>query len=407
MQKLKLRFILIASVSFFIVLVLVLGIVNIISMRSINEDIFTTLRIIMDNSGLPDYKNNKYKKYDIFVTPETMYETRYFTVTIDENDNFVQMNIDNIAAIDNEDDISFLIEQAMNSKNVRGFLKYEGLNYAFLKENSTNGMKHLAFLDCTSRLFNARSLARFSIYVGSISMLLLIFLLAFFSRRAVAPIVKNMESQKQFITNASHELKTPLAVISANAEVLEMTNGKSEWTDSIRNQVTRMSELVSQLIVLSKLQEHDDLVPTEVNFSEKTMDVANSFKTVADAAGKTFEADIAQDIKITADERGARELVSILVDNAVKYCDDGGTIKVNLSHRGKKAYLTISNDYADGEGEDYSRFFERFYRADQSHNSEKAGYGIGLSMAESLVEMFNGKISVNYKNKIITFTVIL
>jgi signal transduction histidine kinase len=91
----------------------------------------------------------------------------------------------------------------------------------------------------------------------------------------------------------------------------------------------------------------------------------------------------------------------------VKYCDDGGTIKVNLSHRGKKAYLTISNDYADGEGEDYSRFFERFYRADQSHNSEKAGYGIGLSMAESLVEMFNGKISVNYKNKIITFTVIL
>ena len=238
-------------------------------------------------------------------------------------------------------------------------------------------------------------------------MLLLILLLSIFSRRAVAPILKNMESQKQFITNASHELKTPLAVISANAEVLEMTNGSSEWTDSIKNQVTRMSELVSQLIVLSKLQEHDELVLTEVNFSEKAEDVCKSFKTVADAAGKGFEADISPDIKIVADERGSRELVSILVDNAVKYCDDGGTVKVNLHSRGRRAFLTVSNDYSDGEGVDYSRFFERFYREDQSHNSEKAGYGIGLSMAESLVEMFKGKISVNYKNKIITFTVIL
>ena len=407
MRKLKIKFILIASGSFFMVLIMVLGLVNYISLRSVRENIYTTLKIILDNDGLPEYSNKKYNKYDITVTPETVYETRYFMVTMDDSQSYLQFDIDNIAAVKDEEDLDHFINKALNSKYDRGMFNYEDLSYAFMKSVTPDGKTVIAYLDCTSRLLNVVQMAHFSLYVGCISMLLLILLLSIFSRKAVAPILKNMESQKQFITNASHELKTPLAVISANAEVLEMTNGSSEWTDSIKNQVTRMSELVSQLIVLSKLQEHDDLVLTEVNFSEKAEDVVNSFKVVAEAAGKGFEASIASDIKIIADERGSRELVSILVDNAVKYCDDDGTVKVNLFSRGRKAWLTVSNNYADGEGVDYSRFFERFYREDQSHNSEKAGYGIGLSMAESLVEMFKGKITVNYKNKVITFTVIL
>ena len=386
---------------------MVLGLVNYISLRSVRENIYTTLKIIIDNGGLPEYSNKKYSKYDIVVTPETVYETRYFMVTLDDSQSYLQIDIDNIAAVKNNEDIEQFINIALDSGRDRGMFRYGGLHYAFLKDKDKEGRTVIAFLDSTSRLISVTEMAHFSLYVGCISMLLLILLLSIFSRRAVAPIIKNMESQKQFITNASHELKTPLAVISANAEVLEMTNGSSEWTDSIKNQVTRMSELVSQLIVLSKLQEHDELVLSEVNFSEKAEDVCKSFRTVADAAGKRFEADINPDIKIIADERGSRELVSILVDNAVKYCDDGGTVKVNLFSKGKRTFLTVSNDYADGEGVDYSRFFERFYREDQSHNSEKAGYGIGLSMAESLVEMFKGKISVNYKNKVITFTVVL
>ena len=407
MRKLKVKFILIASVSFLAVLFMVLGLVNYISLRSVRDDIYTTLKIIIDNGGLPEYSNKKYNKYDIVVTPETVYETRYFMVTLDDSQSYLQLNIDNIAAIKNDEDVEQFINTAISDRHDRGMFSYGTLYYAYMKSVDDEGKTVIAFLDCTSRLISVTQMAHFSLYVGCISMLLLILLLSIFSRRAVAPILKNMESQNQFITNASHELKTPLAVISANAEVLEMTNGSSEWTDSIKNQVTRMSELVSQLIVLSKLQEHDELVLTEVNFSEKAEDVCKSFKTVADAAGKGFEADISPDIKIVADERGSRELVSILVDNAVKYCDDGGTVKVNLHSRGRRAFLTVSNDYSDGEGVDYSRFFERFYREDQSHNSEKVGYGIGLSMAESLVEMFKGKITVNYKNKVITFTVIL
>ncbi len=407
MQKLKLKFILIASVSFFLVLITVLSVVNYISYRSIYSEIYTTLRIITKNGGLPDYINNEYKNYDdFFVTPETIYETRYFTVEYDNNMNITKLNIENIASV-SEQDIADFISYTMTSDKSEGMLHKNMMRYAFLKTKKSDGITVIAFMDCTRRMMTLKNMIRFSIYVGIISMLMLILLLSFFSRKAVAPILRNMESQKQFITNASHELKTPLAVISANAEVIEMTNGQSEWTESIRNQVTHMSELVSQLIVLSKLQEHDDIELTEVNFSSKAADVAKSFKTVAEAAGKSFEATITPDVMIQADERGSRELISILVDNAVKYCDEGGTVNMSLNSRGKKAILMVSNDYAAGEGVDYSRFFERFYRADESHNNSTKGYGIGLSMAEGLVDMFNGKISVNYKNKVITFTIIL
>ena len=168
-----------------------------------------------------------------------------------------------------------------------------------------------------------------------------------------------------------------------------------------------MSELISQLVVLSKLEEREDIVLTDVNISEEAKKVAESFKTVAETNGKKFESSIAEDIHVTAELKGVHELINILVDNAVKYCDDEGSIKMELVQKGKTALLTVSNDYSDGEGVDYKRFFDRFYREDQSHNSEKQGFGIGLSMADSLVRMFKGKISVNYKNKIISFVVAL
>jgi hypothetical protein len=238
-------------------------------------------------------------------------------------------------------------------------------------------------------------------------MLIVILILSIFARRVVRPYIKNSEAQKEFVTNASHELKTPLAVISANTEVIEMMNGKSEWTDSTVKQVNRLSELISQLVVLSKLEEKQDIVLSDVNMSEETNSVMSSFKAIAETKEITLKTDIADDVHVQADQKGLHELVNILMDNAVKYCDEKGTVSVSLSRKGKNAVFIVSNDYSAGEGVDYKQFFERFYREDKSHNSEKKGYGIGLSMAESLVRMFKGKISVNYKKPVISFTVIL
>ena len=184
-----------------------------------------------------------------------------------------------------------------------------------------------------------------------------------------------------------------------------MMNGKSEWTESTVKQVNRMSELISQLVVLSRLEESVDLVLTDVNMSEEAKKSIENYKTVAETKGLTLNSEIADDICVSADEKGIFELINILLDNAVKYCDENGEIKITLDKKGRNAVLKVENDYAEGDGVDYKRFFDRFYREDQSHNSEKKGYGIGLSMAESLVRMFKGKIHVSYKKPKICFTI--
>ena len=405
-RKLKLKFIGISTLSMMIVLFLVLGLVNIISYRNALINIFSTLEFVskhseenLDEADIKKIKNDR-------ITLETMYEARYITVMIDSNNTMININNEHIAAINN-DEIDSFVNNVTGIEKERGIFTYDGLQYAYLKTKEPDGNVKLTILDCTRTLSSARFFVKFSFYIGTLSILLLILLLSVFARKVVEPYVKNAEAQKQFITNASHELKTPLAVISANTEVIEMMSGKNEWTDSTINQVNRMSNLISQLVVLSRLEEREDLVLTDVNMSEEVNKVMKDFTAVAETQGKKLEYSVADDVHVKADEKGIHELINILVDNAVKYCDKEGTITVSLHPKGKAACLTVSNDYIEGDGKDYKRFFDRFYRDDQSHNSEKQGYGIGLSMADSLVRMFKGKINVNYKKPVITFTVLL
>jgi signal transduction histidine kinase len=218
-----------------------------------------------------------------------------------------------------------------------------------------------------------------------------------------------MENQKRFITNAGHELKTPIAIISANAETIEMINGKSQWTGSILKQVRRLNNLITDLITLSKMGERSqtDLNMVSVDVSDTVQTVTESFQPMVTDEQKTLVSHIQPDLHIVSDAKCLYELVNILVDNAVKYCDDGGTIDVTLKSgkKNKGIIVTVANNYADGKNVDYSRFFERFYRGDESHNSQKSGYGIGLSMAEELTQLLKGKISVNFKDGIITFMI--
>ncbi|SNU05299.1 hypothetical protein SAMN06297422_103156 [Lachnospiraceae bacterium] len=389
-----------------LVLGMVLFLVNMITYRNALIEVFNTLEFISKHSDsyLDESELIKFKDFEI--TPETQYETRYITVTVNDDNGLINYNNEHIAAID-ESEIEEFISFVTVSRRQRGIFVYDGLTYAFMKVRQKQGNVKITIMDCTRNLSMVHFFVKFSFYIGALSILLLILLLSIFARKAVQPMVRNIEAQKQFITNASHELKTPLAVISANTEVIEMMSGKNEWTESTIKQVNRMSELISQLVVLSKLEEREDIVLTEVNISDEVNKVLTSFRSVAETQGKKLETSVTDGIIVKADEKGIHELINILMDNAVKYCDEEGTVKLTLNQKGKSAVLTVSNDYADGEGEDYSKFFDRFYRADESHNSEKKGYGIGLSMADSLVRMFKGKINVSYKKPQITFTVIL
>ena len=187
-----------------------------------------------------------------------------------------------------------------------------------------------------------------------------------------------------------------------------MINGKSEWTDSILTQVKRGTSLINDLITLSRTTEAEQVVLTDVDLSKTLQETAQSFRPVIENAGKTLTVQIQDGVVVKAEEKMLTELCNILVDNAAKYCDDGGEVKVVLKKRGRTgALLQVSNDYREGSGEDYGKFFHRFYRGDVSHNSRHSGYGIGLSMAQTIAEKLRGSITAGWKGGVITFTVML
>ncbi|MDD3174520.1 MAG: HAMP domain-containing sensor histidine kinase, partial [Herbinix sp.] len=215
--------------------------------------------------------------------------------------------------------------------------------------------------------------------------------------------------QKLFITDAGHEIKTPLAIISANADVLELIGGESEWITSIRNQTVRLDKLVKNLLTLSKLEEDNKKVSfTEFDLSETVARTASPFTTVAETKSKKLFMDIAQGKRLVGDESSIEQLVSTLVDNALKYSDEEGTIKITLSSYKKGIKLEVYNTTEEIDTENLDKLFDRFYRSDSSRSSETGGYGIGLSIAKSIVEAHHGKISVKSEDgRSICFTVLL
>ncbi|MBR6173820.1 MAG: HAMP domain-containing histidine kinase [Eubacterium sp.] len=405
-RKLRKKFIMISTFSVIAVLVFVLGGINMVNYYNARVEIFSVLTMISESGGVvPETLYYRSIFGEAILTQETVYSLRFFSAYVAEDGTVHNLNREQVTFI-REKEAQDLLQKALKAKKEEGFLRNDSQIFAYQRTESTDGKRSFyVIMDCTRQLRSTNMFLMFSIWTGIIAILLLFLLLTWFSRRAVAPMVRNMEAQKQFITNASHELKTPLAIISANTEVIEMTEGRNEWTESTMEQVSRMSELISHLITLSRLQEKEEIEITQVDFSAVTDKIAEEFRVLAEKDGKEYETRITEGRMVKANETALRELVSILCDNAVKYCTEGGMIRVTLEGKGHGTILTVSNTYPEKEDMDYSRFFERFYREDESHNSEKKGFGIGLSMAEKFVEMFHGKISVHYKDGMIHFVV--
>lgn len=295
------------------------------------------------------------------------------------------------------------------SGDTRGDFRYNNHTYSYLVTDESDDSTLIVVLDSTNQVEENITLVHLSLWMSGVSFAFFFLMVSIFSGRVIEPFIRNYERQRRFITNAGHELKTPLAIISANNELVEMMNGESEWTKSTNDQVERMTGLINSLVAMARLEEQPEVVLTDLNFSAIAEDAAEDFKGPVIKDGKQFVMEIQPDIHVKAEEKSLFELVTLLVDNANKYCDAGGTVSVKLSkaNRLSKARLEISNTYAEGKNVDYSKFFERFYREDESHNNKKSGYGIGLSMAQTMVKLFKGSISVSYSGDTITFLVSL
>ena len=349
-------------------------------------------------------------------TPDSYYTTRYFAVLFDENETVSVIKTSHIAYIDEEQ-----AEEYARIALDRPFRFGNFGRYYYYCADRESGGTIVVYLDRTEQLSLMRRVLISVLSILGFGTFLSFFIMRLLSKGFVRTEMENVEKQKQFITNASHELKTPLAVIKANTEMQEMMDGESEWSQSTLRQVDRMTGLIGNLVQIARAQEMTDgeLAPTDI--AAAVSETADSFAPVAASDGKKLEKEIPDSLVTKSSDSSMRQLTSLLIDNAIKYCDDGGTIKVELARSRRGAVLTVSNDYAEGANVDYTRFFERFYRQDEAHtisagtvtgSSEggsgertgKSGYGIGLSIAESLVKSMKGSIDVSWDKGRILFT---
>lgn len=232
-----------------------------------------------------------------------------------------------------------------------------------------------------------------SIGVSIIGIVFVLILIVVFSKRIVSPMAQSYEKQKTFITDASHEIKTPLAVIEANTEVVEIENGESQWTRSIKEQISRLSELTEKLVFLAKMDgERNTFVMTEFSLSKLAQEITEGFNGMAKAQNKKYTVSIDSDIGVKADEKAIKQLLSILIENAFKYSDREGNIAVTVKKNGKYKEIEVRNTADNLKKGDLSILFERFYRLDSSRNSNTGGSGIGLSIAKAIAEAHKGKI---------------
>ena len=416
-RSLQKKFILIAMMSLLCVTVVLIGAINVTNFIRIDqraEDLLTMLSSrekpfdkIPHPGDAPEFPDDtffgKHKDPNVFITPETEFTTRWFSVTYDLDGTFRFASVDQIAAV-TEGQAKELGDQILDSGRTHG---YKGIyKYRLTTESDT---ETLWFLNCENELNGALFLLITTVFIGLICLLILLLLISLFSRRAVRPVLENMERQKRFITDAGHELKTPLSIISANADVLSMTGQENEWVQSIRKQTDRMGNLVQDLLTLARAEESvEGTERLDFNLSDAVVDTAMPFTHLARMKGKTVTLDILPDIIFRGDEGSLRRLVSILMENAVKYSSVPGQIFLSLRRENRKIFLVQSNSCDEiPEKEDLNRLFDRFYRADPSRSRERGGYGIGLSIAQSIVESHKGNITVSAEKKTICFSVVL
>lgn len=494
LKKLRRKFIAIAMLSVSIVLIAIVGTINIANYISTNEALDARLKLIAGNGGTfpdlleqknmgvegnktdsinngtptlkeppsgrtdiqppedmnqadlkeNDLKDNGLKENDLKrhgISPESQFDTRYFTVTINSNGEVENIDTSKIASVSSENAAEYAKKLWKSGKKGDGKSGFaESCKYLTVDED---GSTMYIFLSCQRELSTIKTYILASVGISVFGLVVVFVMIYFFSGKILKPVSESYEKQKRFITDASHEIKTPLTIIDANTEVIEMIEGENEWTSSTRKQVARLTSLTEKLVFLSRMDEEaTKLEMLEFSLSDAILDTAEPFKTVARTKGKKLTIDVTDGILYTGDEKTIRQLVSILLDNAMKYsgCSSAGfeksninktnlnkttqtqnncattinpapEIEISLKPSGKNRIITVWNTVDETANIKKGRqdmLFERFYRTDTSHNSKTGGFGIGLSAAYAIVKAHKGKITAESKDgRSIKFTIVL
>jgi Signal transduction histidine kinase len=423
-KKLQHKFIILSTLS----LILLLGIIvmssSLLTYRELVADADMTLTMIVENNPhfapmLSSEKERKLREEFLIeekerfqeepfikkderrtfvgkqrLSPEMMYEARFFMVELSLEGDIMSVSTERIAMVDDVKAKDYA-KQVYKRTDEAGFIGDFRYRKLFEKKETKNDIC-VIFLDCGRKLFTFRNTLLINCLISFLGFVIISIIIIFLSGRIVRPVSESYEKQKQFISVAGHELRTPVTIIDADAEILAMEIGdENEWLSDIRNQTSRMADLTNNLLTLSRMDANQQQY-TRIDFpiSDIVDETVHSFQVLARSRGRNIKTEVIPMLSFCGDENSMRQLVGILLDNAIKY-SNRENILLKLEKRNHLLYLSVKNNSEQVSSEQLRHFFDRFYRTEQSSNLESGGYGLGLSIAKSIVEAHKGKITAS------------
>lgn len=343
--------------------------------------------------------------YEIYPTgmPQTLSNFCSFYLITDKQNNLIEINSGNSLKQFSQEDINSLIHNTSKSELIIDDTKFK----CFVTD--IDNQKIHTYIYNIQAEENSRQLLLMSILSGNGIFILVLVLIYLISGKVVKPISESYQKQKEFISNVSHELKTPITVISATTELMEKKNGSDKLTNCVQAQSQKMSRLVNEMLTLTRLSEFEKQVGDfkQFNISQLVSKSVLYFESRAFEEGKRIQSNINENLVFTGNADKIDELVGILLDNALKYSDENSEIKISLYPEKENIVLTCENPCKNFNTDDISHIFERFYRADKSHSNEKEGFGLGLSIAKEIIDIHNSTIFAEYKNNMVIFNLTL
>ena len=402
MKKLKLK---VFMIIFSILSLFILGVLILNNINNYNQQLMYINDIlkgpIMDRGPQDDKDRNKPLKADD-TTRKIFMNSTVYTVILDENSNFVEIiNHTEYDKID-EDSIYKIATNIINNHNKNRFignLYFDKYAYLFTNNNM------LIIVDNTSVNNELRTYLLISLIVFILIEIVVYFISYLLTRWIIVPVNNSFEKQKQFIADASHELKTPLAIIMANTDAY-LNDKDAKWLNNIKSESERMNKLITELLNLAKLENNKDIVMQKENISNIVESAILTFESLLYEKKIKLSYDVEENINLFCNQDQIKELIGILIDNAIKYSDKNGKVIINLSSENKMIILEVRNKGIPISEEDAKKIFDRFYKVDASRNRNNNNYGLGLAIAKNIVEAHNGKISAYSKDGITTFKVI-
>lgn len=402
-KTLKKKFVVTAMIAISVLLISLLGALNLFNYFSVQKEISRTLMMLSENEVLVDsnenemlrdnqppfefYMKNPRNKHDVFMT------STFFCVRFGKDGEVLRTDVSRVSSL-KENDAEKMAQAAYEKGSSEG---QDGKFRYTVKKDIWTEETVIVFLDTSTEMYSFFRVFLLSCMIGLVFWGMMLVLVILLSNRAIKPIAENIERQQQFVTNAGHEIKTPLAIIQSNTEAMELYIGENKWSKNIKEQTQRLSGLMKNLLLLARMDEG----AAEVNISEFQFSVLlekmiQEFEQPIEARNIRLQKEIQPELFLQADQSQIEHLISILMDNAVKYANENGEIFVSLRKEQKKIILQIQNSCESLPDVLPERLFERFYRADKARTQKNGGYGIGLSMARSIVAVNKGTINAEY-----------